>query len=123
MTFAALAGAGSGVGTKNDVVYARVDPVTIAKASTQRLPVPSLPDLRFEQAFLLSIKPFITPYNRTPLPGQSLVGELQQEVAMASVPRKDLFSGEVSVQWKSVLWIILRDQVSLSLWHWAEFIL
>jgi hypothetical protein len=80
-------------------------------AILQRFPTPPIPDLRFEISFLLSIKPFLTPFKQQALPEQSLSSELKQDVSMSRVPEHDIFSGQVQVQWRQVIWVILRDQV------------
>jgi hypothetical protein len=64
-------------------------------------PGPALPELRFEHGYLLSIRPFIKPVE---VSGELAVG--QKEV---------IYGVPVSIQWRQVAWVTVRDQVSNSI--------
>ncbi|KGB74227.2 hypothetical protein CNBG_0065 [Cryptococcus deuterogattii R265] len=94
--------------------------------------MPPLPDLRFEQSFLLSIRPFLRPK-----PGKGsrshLAEKPEQEVRTGMVQSADrdevyFWGREVDVDWSRVAWVTIRDQlfaplVQGALWGWATIFL
>lgn len=95
-----------------------------SKSSTEqpgkerKLPL-QIPDLRFEQSFLLSLKPFVKPAHKL----QELKTDKQEKAVeavslvqpMPVLPAvEDIWAGELQIDWGSVIWVTLRDQVSLS---------
>ncbi|OCF71986.1 hypothetical protein I204_07250 [Kwoniella mangroviensis CBS 8886] len=94
--------------------------------------MPVMPDLRFEQSYLLSIRPFLTP-RPTPTTIEKK-GQIEQTkpsgtlVKSADEDRVFHWGRQVDVQWSKVLWVTLRDQVVSpliqgALWGWATIFL
>ena len=70
--------------------------------SKNSVPMPPILDLRFEQSYLVSLKPFITKVSASEQPTEN-------RLARGST---DLFSGPIKVDWYQVVWLTCRDQVS-----------
>ncbi|WWD01529.1 hypothetical protein V866_008474 [Kwoniella sp. B9012] len=94
--------------------------------------MPVMPDLRFEQSYLLSIRPFLTP-RPTPTTIEKK-GQIEKTkpsgtlVKTADEDRVFHWGRQVDVQWSKVLWVTLRDQVVSpliqgALWGWATIFL
>ncbi|GFZ46242.1 hypothetical protein JCM24511_04489 [Saitozyma sp. JCM 24511] len=101
-----------------------------------RAAMPPMPDLRFEQSYLLSIRPFLTPRptrhavaDRGPVPvdekkggaGASLLEPAQDDAVFH-------WGREVDVDWRMVSWVTIRDQVISplvqgALWGWGTLLL
>lgn len=86
---------------------------------------PVIPDLRFEQGYLLSIRPFLsTSSSSSSSSSSSLTSSQAQNTTSTLQPtptpgHEDRegdevipWSKDIRVDWKSVLWITVRDQVS-----------
>ena len=67
-------------------------------------PLPPIPDLRFEQAFLKTISPYLTTrrIESNERQDEKTEGGLEDEEGAVEV---------VGVQWSKVLWIVTRDQM------------
>ncbi|WRT67013.1 uncharacterized protein IL334_003979 [Kwoniella shivajii] len=100
------------------------------KRVKQALPI--IPDLRFEQSYLLSIRPFLTP--RPTAEGKAEKGPIEKGkpsgtlVTSSEEDRVFHWGREVDVEWKKVVWVTLRDQivsplVQGALWGWATIFL
>ena len=100
---------------------------------TERIPVPPIPDLRYEQGVLASLQPFL---HRVPAPatatGDQTAGhetekherkvETAEKVSLAarnltaegtndSDRPSDIFLGPLRIEWTRVAYVIVRDQV------------
>ncbi|KAK8869916.1 hypothetical protein IAR55_000484 [Kwoniella newhampshirensis] len=94
--------------------------------------MPPMPDLRFEQSYLLSIRPFLKPRptsstrnHKGPVPD-----EKDSKTLVQSADNDEVFhwGREVDVDWRQVSWITFRDQlisplVQGALWGWATLFL
>lgn len=84
-----------------------------------RVPIPPIPDLRYEEGLLLSLKPFI--HRSGPLYADVAADKgkgKEQAVENAAIVRgaaEDLFAGPISIDWGPALWVIMRDQVQYAL--------
>ncbi|TYJ56603.1 hypothetical protein B9479_002695 [Cryptococcus floricola] len=93
--------------------------------------MPPLPDLRFEQSYLLSIRPFLKPSPRTESGREDKKSEKPSGAAVAqSTDRDEVFhwGREVDVDWQKVAWVTIRDQLFAPLiqgavWGWASILL
>ncbi|WVR05084.1 hypothetical protein IAU60_002096 [Kwoniella sp. DSM 27419] len=95
--------------------------------------VPPLPDLRFEQSYLLSIRPFLTPRpSRASVQERGPVEHTEKEskTLVTSADEDSVFhwGRQVDVDWRRVSWVTLRDQVISpliqgALWGWATVFL
>lgn len=95
-----------------------------------KIPVPALPDLRFEQGVLLSIRPFVhrvgpkreakgkgvkaAKREEAEEDGAMVGGPLTKEGAEDGDTQEDVFSGPVRIEWGQLSYVIFRDQVSLT---------
>ena len=100
---------------------------------TERIPVPPIPDLRYEQGVLASLQPFL---HRVPAPatatGDQTAGyetekherkvETAEKVSLAATNLtaegtddsdrpSDIFLGPLRIEWTRVAYVIVRDQV------------
>ncbi|WVQ78190.1 hypothetical protein IAT38_000273 [Cryptococcus sp. DSM 104549] len=94
--------------------------------------MPPLPDLRFEQSYLLSIRPFLKP--RPTQQAKAEKGEVTDDkIGSATVQGAESdevfhWGREVDVDWGQVVWVTFRDQlfsplVQGALWGWATVFL
>ncbi|WWC85375.1 uncharacterized protein L201_000238 [Kwoniella dendrophila CBS 6074] len=94
--------------------------------------MPVMPDLRFEQSYLLSIRPFLTPHPTAE--GIQKKGEVEKSkpsgTLVTSSDEDTVFhwGRQVDVEWRQVIWVTLRDQVLSPLlqgafWGWATIFL
>ncbi|KAK1924761.1 hypothetical protein DB88DRAFT_486686 [Papiliotrema laurentii] len=99
-----------------------------------RQAVPPMPDLRFEQSYLLSIRPYLTP-----APSASKVNEKGGNVDEEDQKTRSLvlsaeddavykWGRDVQVNWSMVVYVTLRDQVLSpliqgALWGWGTVLL
>ncbi|KAM0793189.1 hypothetical protein ACM66B_000660 [Microbotryomycetes sp. NB124-2] len=97
-----------------------------------KIPVPPIPDLRFEQGVLMSIRPFLHPANASTVAGtasppserhaekveagekgalvsQALTAE-GAEQGLVVGGKSDIFSGPLRIEWPQVIYVIFRDQ-------------
>lgn len=85
------------------------------KRSGKRVPALPIPDLRFEQSFLLSLKPFIKPKNAEEFRQVKTHGKTAEieHIAMAQpVATQDVFAAHaLNLDWGSIAWVTLRDQL------------
>ena len=84
--------------------------------------LPKIPELRFEQSYLLSIKPFIHQEGEVsdrviagehaqPLKGR---GDAQALVKEGVLPSESIYGVPIRIDWQQIAWVTLRDQVCLS---------
>ncbi|ORY32225.1 hypothetical protein BCR39DRAFT_41625 [Naematelia encephala] len=97
--------------------------------------MPPLPDLRFEQSYLLSIRPFLKPRpnaataaEKGPVPAEGAHTETKSLVASSDDDKVFHWGRQVDVDWGMVSWVTLRDQVLSplvqgALWGWAALFL
>ncbi|WVF72301.1 hypothetical protein IAT40_007114 [Kwoniella sp. CBS 6097] len=98
--------------------------------------MPPMPDLRFEQSFLLSIRPFLTPRpTRQTIQEKGTVpsggGNHEDSKSLVSGAEDDRvfhWGRQVDVDWKQVGWVTVRDQIISPLlqgmfWGWATLFL
>ncbi|WVQ98630.1 hypothetical protein IAU59_005760 [Kwoniella sp. CBS 9459] len=107
-----------------------------------RQAMPPMPDLRFEQSFLLSIRPFLTPrptqqtiQEKGPAPNSGSagagIGSHEDSKSLVSGTEDDRvfhWGRQVDVDWKQVGWVTVRDQILSPLlqgmiWGWATVFL
>lgn len=93
-----------------------------------KIPVPALPDLRFEQGVLLSIRPFVhragpkrvkpsktengEEIDEAEKDGAMVGGPLTAEGAEDGDDQEDIFAGPLRIEWAQLCYVIFRDQVS-----------
>lgn len=81
--------------------------------------VPVIPDLRFEQSYLLSIRPFLKPIgsarDRDSGTESSAAGGKDSKSLTTAAQDDAVFhwGRDVSVDWGMVSWVTIRDQVSI----------
>ncbi|WWD15809.1 hypothetical protein CI109_100233 [Kwoniella shandongensis] len=94
--------------------------------------MPPMPDLRFEQSYLLSIRPFLKPRpdRATKAEKGPVPDEKDSKTLVQSADNDEVFhwGREVDVDWRSVSWVTFRDQVMSplfqgALWGWATLFL
>lgn len=79
--------------------------------------VPVIPDLRFEQSYLLSIRPFLKPIrsaDENQLESSSKVAGGKDSKSLTTAAQDDAvfhWGRQVSVDWAMVSWVTVRDQV------------
>lgn len=79
--------------------------------------LPAIPDLRFEQSYMLSIAPYVhwrdSSSSSTSASGmRSEKGKAVENAALVSAAEADVQAVEVvSIEWNRVIWITVRDQV------------
>ncbi|KAK4687722.1 hypothetical protein P7C73_g2388, partial [Tremellales sp. Uapishka_1] len=77
--------------------------------------VPPMPDLRFEQSYLLSIRPFLSPRpSKETVQEKGAVGEEKESKTLVESADDDSvfhWGREVDVNWKMVSWVTVRDQI------------
>ncbi|OCF39459.1 hypothetical protein I317_06732 [Kwoniella heveanensis CBS 569] len=100
-----------------------------------RQAMPPMPDLRFEQSFLLSIRPYLTPRptiktieEKGSMPSGASHNESKSLVSGAEDDQVFHWGRQVDVDWKQVGWVTLRDQIVSPLlqgmiWGWATLFL
>lgn len=91
------------------------------------LPIRALPDLRFEQSYLLSLKPFVhiradeVPAGKKSAGRGTVEKPAVEETALAEPIRFDIATQSAGVskygtperiEWGKIVWVTLRDQVS-----------
>ncbi|WWC61222.1 uncharacterized protein I303_103802 [Kwoniella dejecticola CBS 10117] len=101
------------------------------KRVKQNMPV--MPDLRFEQSYLLSIRPYLTPHPTAQAIDKKGAVEKSSKpsgtlVTSAEEDRIFHWGRQVDVDWSNVIWVTLRDQVVSplvqgALWGWATIFL
>ncbi|WWC69570.1 uncharacterized protein I206_103513 [Kwoniella pini CBS 10737] len=100
------------------------------KRVKQNMPV--MPDLRFEQSYLLSIRPYLTPHPTSKgITKKGLIEKGKPSGTLVTSAEEDRvfhWGREVDVDWKNVIWVTLRDQVISplvqgALWGWATIFL
>lgn len=112
-----------------------------SESGPEQIPVPPIPDLRYEQGVLASLKPFL---HRVPDssagPLTSSAGHetekherevhaaekvtlaarnLTAEGTTAAATESDIFLGPLRVEWSRVAYVIVRDQVRLREAQWS----
>ncbi|CAE6476854.1 unnamed protein product [Rhizoctonia solani] len=89
------------------------------------LPIKSLPDLRFEQSYLLALKPFVhiradESVNEKAKPQPSVENPVVESVALAEPVGLDIvirgagvsrYGTPERIEWGKIAWITIRDQV------------
>lgn len=107
-----------------------------ARRGDGKIPIPPIPDLRYEQGILASIRPFLHSTTTTTTEGKGKRVELEKETekhelkveaaektALASAQltaegeksgriESDVLMGPLRVEWGNVTYVLLRDQVS-----------
>lgn len=78
------------------------------------LHVPQIPELRFEQSYLMSIKQFINQAPRERQPGET---QTEYKGAVADLAKEGVLDDSVygvplRIDWQGVAWVTLRDQAS-----------
>ena len=82
----------------------------------QRRRIPPVPDLRFEQSYLRSVRPYVHVELVRPNPEQTSRDEKgkgisqteDQDSSTSTVTRKQ---ENIQVQWANVLWVTTKDQI------------
>ncbi|WVN85228.1 uncharacterized protein L203_100373 [Cryptococcus depauperatus CBS 7841] len=95
-----------------------------------------LPDLRFEQSYLLSIRPFLKPRPQSKSSIASKGEKLEQQKQTAgtalvqSADQDEVFiwGSDVDVDWANIAWVTFRDQffaplIQGAVWGWATIFL
>ena len=94
----------------------------------RKIPNVPVPDLRFEQSFLLTLKPFIKARNKQAEPEavrpHGKVEAVDSLAMVQPVATNDVFAAhQLDIEWSNVVWITIRDQVcmiSTRDWKYAE---
>jgi len=77
--------------------------------------LPRLPDLRFEQSYLMSIKPFVTDVEPADAPDE--VTSDGEKVGRRALLKEGILDNPgpygvpIRIDWMAVSWVTLRDQV------------
>lgn len=70
--------------------------------------LPKIPDLRFEQGYLLSIRPFVKDVQAEEQTGHEKTQEFVKE---GVVPGSSTYGVPIRIDWQGVAWVTFRDQV------------
>lgn len=82
-----------------------------------RVPIPPLPDLRYEQGYLLSIMPFLHPLVPPAEPksekGKKREDEVEvvEETSLVKDARQEVFRRPMTIEWPVLLYVTGRDQI------------
>ncbi|KAH8929164.1 hypothetical protein BT69DRAFT_1276585 [Atractiella rhizophila] len=100
---------------RGEAIHTSVPPLPHAGPHKSRIPLPPIPDLRFEQGYLKSLSPFISVKNGKELSkrNEHLADDTEQVALVSEGPYKAWLEEEeeLEIQWKSVLYITFRDQL------------
>lgn len=76
--------------------------------------VPRIPELRFEQSYLMSIKPFVRqggPRERGMAETEREHNEASRALVKDAVLDDSLYGVPLRIDWQGVAWVTFRDQV------------